>query len=151
MSLHQSVLPSSISLVMDSLVGFGCSTCSGASTNRCLGHSYVFFVRWYFGMTLNGHINVCAQLSFCTVNIHLWVVIFGYHFWFRGYLFPGVLPGRINTPSLYSVNVCIRWNDIYWVHHYIMWGRMIFLIFYNIIFSWLPKYVEMTRLRRSST
>ena len=124
LSLHQSIFPSSISLIICSLVDFGGSPHSGATTNRCLGPLYFF--RWYFVITLIGLIHFGAQLYIFTVNLHFRVIRFGYQFRFWGYLFHRVFPGITNTPSLYYFNVSIRQGNIYWVRHYIMWGRMMF-------------------------
>ena len=43
-----------------------------------------------------------------------------------GYFLPGVLPGVIKTPLLSAVNVSIRGVNIYWAHHSMMQGGMIF-------------------------
>ena len=64
LSLHQSIFPSSISLIICSLVDFGGSPYSG-DTNDFLS---IFFSRSYFG----------APLSICAISIRFWVINFGF-------------------------------------------------------------------------
>ena len=80
LGLQQSILPNSISQILDSLVGVGGYPRYGATNNQCFGPSYTFVFRQDFGITSIGLIHFGAPLSLYAFNVHLRVIGFGFLF-----------------------------------------------------------------------
>ena len=51
---------------------------SSATTNQCLGSSYVLIIIWYLGAPFIEIISFGALLSLCAVNVRFRVICFGF-------------------------------------------------------------------------
>ena len=84
LGLHKYVSPHYDFWIINPFITFGGFKSYGVTTNRCLGPSYVFFVKYNFGAPLIGLILFGDKLYLCDVNVHfrfitfdLWVTSFG--------------------------------------------------------------------------
>ena len=91
LGFQQYVLPNSISLIPNYIMGFGGSPISGATTNLCLVPSYILIVGRYFVAPFIRLIPFGAPLYLFVVNLSLQVISFDFEvaifgFWVTFYL-----------------------------------------------------------------